>query len=137
MTDLFLALFIVPAFYLYMLYRERGQRKYFAWALVLFLVGAFAKEPAVALPIFIFAYELFIANQERSFKERLRPAIIFSAIFMTVSLGYFAMRYNALGFVLGDPNYAAHNKAEVLLTIPLVVCKYIGLLFAGFVALPL
>lgn len=25
MTDLFLALFIVPAFYLYMLYRERGQ----------------------------------------------------------------------------------------------------------------
>lgn len=136
MTDLFLALFLVPAFYLYMKFRETGRKKYLMWGLLLFLVGAFAKEPAVALPIFIFAYELFIVNEGAALKERLKPAIIFSAIFMAVSVGYFAMRYVALGFILGDPSYVQYTTDQVILTIPLVIWKYIGLLFAGFVALP-
>jgi tetratricopeptide (TPR) repeat protein len=55
---------------------------------------------------------------------------------MLVSIGYFAMRYNALGFFLSDPNYVNHSTQDVLLTIPIVIWKYIGLMFAGFVALP-
>jgi hypothetical protein len=36
MTDLFLALFLVPAFYLYMKFRETGRKKYLMWGLLLF-----------------------------------------------------------------------------------------------------
>jgi tetratricopeptide (TPR) repeat protein len=128
-TDLFLALFLLPSFYFYMLYREGGAKKYLALSLGLFLLGAFSKEPAVALPIFIFAYEIFIINRDKSLKERLRPAAIYGASFFLVSAAYFAMRYYALGFVLNDNRYTAYPFHEVLLTIPIVFCKYLGLLF--------
>ncbi|HEX8089147.1 MAG TPA: glycosyltransferase family 39 protein, partial [Blastocatellia bacterium] len=59
-TDLFLALFLLPSFYLYMRYREEGKTKHLVGALSLFLLAAFSKEPAIALPIFIVIYELLI-----------------------------------------------------------------------------
>jgi protein O-mannosyl-transferase len=128
-TDLFLALFLLPSFYLYMRYRDEGNKNYLAGSLFLFLLAAFSKEPAVALPIFIGAYELFIINQDRKLTERLRSALLFPALFLMMAFTYFALRYNALGFLLNDPNFASYPLHQVLLTIPLAICKYIGLLF--------
>lgn len=128
-TDLFLALFLLPSFYLYMHYREGGSKNYLAGSVLLFLLAAFSKEPAVALPIFIAAYELFVINQDRSLSQRLRAAILFPALFLVMALIYFVMRYNALGFVLNDAHFTTYTPTQVLLTIPIVVCKYIGLLF--------
>jgi tetratricopeptide (TPR) repeat protein len=128
-TDLFLALFLLPSFYFYMCYREEGKLKNLIYSLLLFLLATFSKEPAVALPIFIAAYEVFILNRRKPLLEKLKPAIQFSLLFFFVTIFYFAMRYHALGFVLSDKNYKAYPKAEVLLTIPLVITKYIGLLF--------
>jgi tetratricopeptide (TPR) repeat protein len=128
-TDLFLALFLLPSFYLYMRYRDEGNKNYLAGSVILFLFAAFSKEPAVALPVFIGAYELFIINQDRKFSERLRAALLFPLLFLVTAFTYFAMRYNALGFVFNDPNFASYPLTWVLLTIPLAICKYIGLLF--------
>ncbi|MEN3335044.1 MAG: protein O-mannosyl-transferase [Blastocatellia bacterium] len=128
-TDLFLALFLLPSFYLYMRYRDEGNKNYLAGSLFLFLLAAFSKEPAVALPIFIGAYELFIINQDRKLAERLRAALLFPALFLMMASTYFAMRYNALGFIFNDPSFVSYPLHQVLLTIPLVICKYIGLLF--------
>jgi tetratricopeptide (TPR) repeat protein len=128
-TDLFLALFLLPSFYLYMRYRDEGNRNYLAGSIFLFLFAAFSKEPAVALPIFIGAYELFIIHQDRKLTERLRAALLYPTLFLMMAFTYFAMRYNALGFVFNDPNFVSYPPHEVLLTIPLVICKYIGLLF--------
>src|ERR1044072_2927665 len=82
-TDLFLALFLLPSFYFYMIYRESGKTKHLIGALSLFLLAAFSKEPAVALPIFIVVYELFIINREISLKEKIRPAILYGSMFLT------------------------------------------------------
>lgn len=128
-TDLFLALFLLPSFYFYMLYREEGKIKHLVGALSLFLFAAFSKEPAVALPIFIVIYEMVIINRGQSLSEKIRPAILYGSMFLAVSVGYFAMRYYALGFVFHDSRFTQYPFHEVLLTIPLVICKYIGLLF--------
>lgn len=128
LTDLFLALFLLPSFYLYLLYREGGKSKHLIAAMGLFLVAAFSKEPAVCLPIFIGAYELFISNQDKPFTERLRPALKYGLMFIAVSIVYFGMRQYALGFLLSDSNYVANSFVSALMTIPIVVCKYLGLL---------
>jgi tetratricopeptide (TPR) repeat protein len=128
-TDLFLAIFLLPSFYLYMLYREGGKTKHLIGALSLFLLAAFSKEPAVALPIFIVVYELVMINRGLSLKEKIRPAIQYGSMFLAVSIFYFAMRYYALGFVFHDSRFTQYPFHEVLLTIPIVICKYIGLLF--------
>ena len=128
-TDLFLALFLLPSFYFYMRYREAEKLKDLIYSLLLFLLATFSKEPAVALPIFIAAYEILILNRKKPFLEKLKPALEFSTIFFLVTIFYFAMRYNALGFILSDKNYKSYPREQVLMTIPLVIVKYIGLLF--------
>ena len=128
-TDLVLALLILPSLYLYIRYREEGNRNYLAGSVFLFLFAAFSKEPAVALPVFIAAYELFIINQERKFSLRLRAALVYSSLFLMMTLSYFVMRYQALGFVLNDAKFVSYSLAQVILTIPIVICKYIGLFF--------
>ena len=128
-TDLFLALFILPSFYLYMIYREKNKIHYLTGSVFLFLLATFAKEPAIALPVFIFAYEVFIFHQGQSIIERLKPALLYSSVFLLVAVFYFVMRYNALGFILSDARYVSYPFHRVLMTIPLVICKYIGLLF--------
>ena len=102
-TDLFLAVFMLPSFYLYMLFREKrsmiSRILLLAGSLALFLIAAFSKEPAVALPIFIVAYEVFIINRGKSLPSRFLRGALFGLIFFVVSVVYFWMRYKALGFV--------------------------------------
>ncbi len=137
MTDSLLAAFLLPSFYLYLLYRESKDRKHLFGALGLFLLAAFTKEPAICLPIFIAAYELLIINQEVPLRERIRPAIRYAGMFLVISAVYFGLRQFSLGFLLNDINYVSHGAISVIMTIPLVIWKYIGLLMAGFIALPL
>ncbi|MCI0487881.1 MAG: glycosyltransferase family 39 protein [Blastocatellia bacterium] len=129
LTDPLLALFLLPAFYFYILYREGGKPKHLVSALALFLIAAFTKEPAVCLPIFIAAYELLLINQGEPIKRRAFLAARYAAMFLAVSLVYFVMRYFAIGFVLNDQSFTSYKTIEILMTTPIVICKYIGLLF--------
>jgi protein O-mannosyl-transferase len=128
LTDPLLAVFLISSFYLYVRYREEGRIKLLVGSLALFTMAAFTKEPAGALPIFIGAYELFVVNQEQSLRSRLKPAIKYSASFLCVSAVYFAARFYALGFALNNAGFRSYPVYQVLLTIPLVIWKYIGLL---------
>lgn len=127
-TDPLLAVFLVSSFYLYLRYREEGKAKLLFGSLALSALAAFTKEPAVVLPVFIGAYELFIINQEQSLRERFKPAIKYSAGFLFVSAVYFLARYYALGFAFNNGSFKSYPGYQVLLTIPLVIWKYIGLL---------
>jgi tetratricopeptide (TPR) repeat protein len=127
-SDPFLAVFFLPSFYLYMRYREEGRIALLFTALVLFLFAAFTKEPAVALPLFVGAYELFILNQDKPVRERIKPALQYSFCFLFVSALYFLARYSALGFALNNTNFKSYPTSGILLTIPIVIWKYILLL---------
>ena len=127
-SDPFLAIFLLPSFYLYIRYREEGRTSLLFGALGLFLFAAFTKEPAVALPLFIGAYELFIVNQDKPFGDRLKPAITYSVSFLFVFALYFMARFYALGFAVNNSNYKNYPVLEVFLTIPIVIWKYFLLL---------
>lgn len=127
-TDPLLAVFLIASFYFYVRYRGEGKAGLLVSSLVLFVFGAFSKEPAVALPIFIGAYELFVINQGKPLREKIKPAIKYSACFLLVSGFYFVARYYALGFALNNNNFRSYPLWQVLLTIPLVIWKYIGLM---------
>jgi tetratricopeptide (TPR) repeat protein len=127
-TDLLLAAFLLPSLLLYLRYRERGNRKYLAAALGLFLIAAFTKEPALSLPIFIGAYEVLIADQENPLFIRLKKALLFGASFIVLAALYFGIRLYVLGFFFNDLSFKSYPPHQILLTIPLVIWKYIGLL---------
>src|SRR5262245_42485594 len=129
LSDVLLALLILPSFYFYLLYRERRRLKYLAGSLGFYLLAVFAKEPALALLIFIGAYELFIADTGERVRDRIRPLAFRLSGFVLISVLYFVARHQALGFWLNDSKFVRHGIAEQLLTIPLVIWKYIGLLF--------
>jgi len=71
---------------------------------------------------------LFIINQDKSLRKRIKPAIKYSAPFLVVSAVYFVARYYALGFALNNGGFKSYSLYKVALTIPLVIWKYIGLL---------
>jgi tetratricopeptide (TPR) repeat protein len=125
LTDPLLAIWLLPSFYLYMRYREGGRKLNLAAALALFLIAAFTKEPAVALPIFIVAYEILAGGLLR---QRLKVAALHGSAFFVLSAFYFAMRRYSLGFWLNDYSFTNYGAKSILLTIPIVICKYIGLL---------
>lgn len=131
-SDPLLALFVLGSFYLYLLYREKSRMKYFVGSLALYFIATLAKEPALALPIFILAYELFVINEDISFPARARKLITPIALMGVLTIIYFALRYNALGFVFNNSKFAVYTTEQVLMTIPLAIWKYIDLLFLPF-----
>src|SRR4030095_4018397 len=116
-ADPLLASFLLSAAYFYIRYREEGESKLLIKSLVLFLFAAFTKEPAVALPIFIGAYELFIINQDQSLRARLKPAIKYSSGFVFLAALYFWARYYALGFAFNNDSFKSYPPYQVVLTI--------------------
>jgi protein O-mannosyl-transferase len=127
-TDLLMAVFLLPAFFLYVRYREEGKPKLLAASSLLFLFGAFTKEPAVVLPLFLVCYELFIINRDKRLVERIKPAAIYGGVYLLLAVGYLVARYYALGFALNNSNFKSYPPEQIVLTIPLVIWKYIALL---------
>ena len=127
-TDPILAVFLIASFYFYVRYRDEGQTRLLIYSLVLFIFAAFSKEPAVALPILVGAYELLVINQNATAREKIRSAAKYSACFLLVSVLYFLARYVALGFAFNNSNFKHYPITGILLTIPLVIWKYILLL---------
>ncbi|HEY7544714.1 MAG TPA: hypothetical protein VID27_07520, partial [Blastocatellia bacterium] len=131
-SDPLLALFVLGSFYLYLLYRKQGRINYFVGSMALYLLATLAKEPALALPIFIVAYELFVINEDLPLLARARMLVTPVAVMGAVTIVYFLLRYNALGFWLNDKKIAIYTTDQVLMTIPLAIWKYIQFLFFPF-----
>ena len=127
-TDLLLAAFLLPSLFLYLRYRQQGKRKYLLASLGLFVLAAFTKEPALALPIFIAAYEVLIADQQNPLKVRVKKALMLGGSFFLLAEFYFAVRLYVLGFFFNDLSFKSYPSHQIALTIPLVTWKYIGLL---------
>src|SRR5262249_9275038 len=54
-------------------------------------------------------------------------AVISALPFLLIAAFYFAMRRYSLGFWLNDVHYRHYSIATVLMTEPIVICKYLGL----------
>ena len=124
-TDPWMGLFFLTAFYCYLRYRKSGNPYLIVLTSVLFLLALFAKESALALPIIIAYCELFYFN-EGGFRQRLRRLVIVAVGFIVPVAIYLIMRYAALGTLLvSDDTYEPFLVA--FKTMPLAICKYLML----------
>jgi tetratricopeptide (TPR) repeat protein len=122
-TDPWMSLFFLTAFYTYLRYRKSGKPYLIIATLALFLLALFAKEAALALPVLIAYCELFYFG-ERDRKQRWLRLGVIAASFVVPLAVYLFMRRAALGSLLinGD---TYESVGVVLLTMPIAVLKYL------------
>ena len=125
-TDPLMSLFLLPAFWCYLRWRN-GGRKYLVVGLVLFyFVALFGKETALALPLVIGWCELFYFKDAGPLKVRLMRAAAVPALLVVPTLVYLLMRSFALrGVLLGSGQRYPTDWA--LMTVPLAIVKYLEL----------
>ncbi|MCI0490175.1 MAG: tetratricopeptide repeat protein [Blastocatellia bacterium] len=132
------ALFMLAAFYCYLIYRRPEREptnslRLRAGATGLFALALLTKESALALLLIVAAYELFIFSRGLAFGARLRRAAIESLPFVCAAFGYMVLRYSVLGVVFGRntngnfPDDASLTLADNLLTLPALLARYLKL----------
>lgn len=127
-TDPLMALFLLPAFYLYLRFRANGRWSLLAGALGFYFLALLSKEPAIALPLVIAYCELFHFKTKDPLRQRFIQASKRVGFFVAPTVIYFLMRLNAFGLgTLGvQPRYPI---MPALLTIPLAIVKCLALMF--------
>jgi tetratricopeptide (TPR) repeat protein len=140
-------LFELAAFYFFI--RRAGvPGSNTAWALMLFAAALLSHESAIAFPGLIAVYVLIFddaasipppkgnAPGPPALAGRLGKAIVRTAPFVAVTLGYLALRLWVLGFI-SRPNPESHATiAQVLMTIPAVAANYLTVLALPWMAGP-
>src|SRR5262249_2068712 len=126
-TDPLMTLFLLPSFLFYLRFRKHGSRYLLFLSLGFFFLALLSKETAIAFPVVVGYCELFHFRREEQLTHRLVRAIQLLSAFVVPVLLYIAMRYYALSSLIfsSRPRYPL---GSFLLTIPLVLIKYLGLM---------
>lgn len=126
-TDPLVALFLLPAFYYYLLYRKSERKSLLTIALVFYFLALLSKETAIALPLIVAYCETAHFQDSAKLTRRFARAVAISSLFALPALIYFLLRYNALSSILfgGEPLYPL---SYVFQTIPLALVKYLKLM---------
>ena len=132
-TDPWLAVFLLPAFYFYLRYRKDGGKHLFAFALGFYFLALLSKETAVALPMLIVYCELVHFERSRSLGQKVVGILTLGGWFALPTAIYIAMRYKVIEavFVQFEPRFA---PVTALLMLPMAAVKYLALLLvpAGY-----
>jgi tetratricopeptide (TPR) repeat protein len=126
-TDPLMCLFLLPAFYFYLLYQKSGKAYFIALTLLLFLLALWCKETAMALPLVIAYCELFHFNQSVPLSKKIARLSVLAALFVIPVVIYLLVRYKAVGaFVAsGEVRYPLIASIQ---TIPIAMAKYLWLM---------
>jgi tetratricopeptide (TPR) repeat protein len=132
--DPLFALLVLASFLCYLEARRRAARR-ILWelaSLLAYALAAFAKEPALTLPLLIFAYAAIIgaptetSPEVRTRTARLRIGLAAAAPYLAVTAVYLAARVAVLGALSYD--YTPLPLGTVLATLPSVLWSYLKLL---------
>jgi tetratricopeptide (TPR) repeat protein len=126
-TDLLMAVFLLPAFYFYLRYRESNRKHLMAVSLVFYLLALLSKETSLALPFIIAYCELFYFKSTASLKQRAIRGLTLASLFIAPTAVYFLMRYNALNAFV-DSNAPRYSLLLSVATVPLALVKYLKLM---------
>ncbi len=128
--ELVYTLLCLSAFYLHMRAREGGITARAALTFLsalLFLAAMMAKEPAIALPAFVFLYEAL--RGRGAFFSRLLKALPSTFPYAAALAVYFVLRTSALGGVEpGENTYPFLNNYQYLLNGMVLFLKYMRVL---------
>lgn len=126
-TDPLMMLLLLPTFYFYLRFQKRGAKYLLGCAIALYFLALLSKETAVALPVVVAYCELFYFESETAFKQRVIRAARILVLFAIPTAVYILMRYQALG-ALDFAGQSRYPLIPSLLTIPLAIVKYVGLM---------
>ncbi|MCK5281791.1 MAG: tetratricopeptide repeat protein [Nanoarchaeota archaeon] len=113
------------SFYLYVLSRDKKDKKLFYTSLILFIIGIFTSEEIFTLPILILFYE-FIFNKKGIKKY-------FNSAYYFISLALFLFfRFFILKIVSRVSDYPGGSLLVTFLTMPKVLLQYLLLTFLPF-----
>ncbi|PYT04374.1 MAG: hypothetical protein DMF60_15570 [Acidobacteria bacterium] len=127
-TDPLMALFVLPAFIFYLRYGRSGRKLLLAVASGFYFLALLSKETAMALPMLVAYYEFAHRQEGSTLKVKLRSTLAMVGIFAIPTLLYFAMRFSALDSLLVSGDLAKYPFATTLMTVPVVISKYIWLM---------
>jgi Tfp pilus assembly protein PilF len=130
-ADPLMALFVLCALYCYLRFRANNRTYMLAGALGFYFIALLTKEPSIALLLVVAYCELVHFKAKSTLSERLIQGSKRVGFFLVPTAIYFLMRLNALGLgTFGlQPRY---SLLPALLTIPLAIVKYLGLMFIPF-----
>ena len=130
MTDPLFGVFFLASFGFYLRARaadERGHpnRWAFVLSLAMFVLATFSKETALSLVVLIFGYELIETSHRKT--ERWITAAKRAMPYAAVALIYLLPRYLVLGELMWkNPQAPDRPLSYTLLTLPFVICSYVG-----------
>ena len=117
-ADLLAAVFVFASFYLYVTFRESGNKWRLAFSLLSCAFSFLSKEAAISLPLLIVAYA-FLGGERR---QKAEPAILWPVLFIVIAGLYFVLRTLVMGaIVLGHPDAPAINIGRFYPTIQALV----------------
>jgi len=130
LTDPLFGVFFLASFGFYQRARaadERGHpsRRAFVLSLAMFVLAAFAKETALSLVVLVFGYELIETSRQKT--ARWITAAKRALPYAAVALIYLVPRYLVLGELMWkNPQAPDRPLSYTLLTLPFVICSYVG-----------
>jgi len=99
-TDPLMLFFFLVSFYLYVAYRQKGNKYFLVSSVITYILCILSKEMGLILPLFLLAYELIIRDDLKTKSKgrgikRLIPLINFAVVFIV----YVALRSTLLNFL--------------------------------------
>jgi len=126
-TEPLVAMLMLASLLSYMAFRERKRARDYAISLAWFCLALFAKEPAVLVPVLLFAYDVLVPHEAaQRVAERIRSSLARLIPFALLLAGYLAARFHALRG-LGHQTTVVSLKTS-LLTVPSLLVFYVRLL---------
>ncbi|HEX8092156.1 MAG TPA: glycosyltransferase family 39 protein, partial [Blastocatellia bacterium] len=127
LSDLLMALFLLPAFYFYLRYRKSGSKYLMAASLAVYLLALLSKEAALALPFIIAYCEIFYFKSAAPLRQRATGGLALASLFIAPTAVYFLMRHNVLGAFV-DSTAPRYPLLASVTTAPLAFAKYLKLM---------
>ena len=124
--DLLGIVFYLCAFFLYIKFRQEGDKKFLFYSVFVFLLSLFSSEEGISFPLAVILYEITFNGDglKKDIKNRLK---LIGGYFGVVFF-YLVIRFLVLGKLARESSFIAGNFYSTMLTMSRVIAKYIVLL---------
>lgn len=111
-SDVIATSFGLAAFCCYLKYKETGDRRWFLFSYLLFLLGLLSKESVLVYPGFLFLYEIYDHLNQKKAANKIYKIFYFPLIYAVAFFPYFKLRYWGLKQFIGGYGSDVHMNFD-------------------------